>query len=307
MPSISVIIVTHNSADVISGCLDSFREWIGKKDVIELILIDNASRDGTPNILKEKYPGLKLVENTVNRGFAAAVNQGIALAKFEYVMLLNPDTELQEGFLANLIAYLDRADHPAVIGCRLLDLQGTPQISCWKDPSLRTLVLEMFLPYHISLPLVTEQPLRTGEVSAVSGAAMVLPRALAGELSGFDEGFFMYLEDLDFCKRAKKAGYLTGFLEEARVKHIGGKSSSGNLNMFFVNYYSSKLRYFRKHFSAAVAGIASLLIHAGCALRIPIYALAGLVLLKKEFMALAKAHLFALPRISPDENRIVRN
>ena len=304
--SLSIIIVTYNSEDVILPCIDSITaSLVESNSNAEIIIIDNASIDHTVGIVAGKYPAARYNVNTKNRGFAAAVNQGIALAGGEYIFLLNPDTVLERSFFTVLNNHLETLWRPAVIGCRMMAMDGSRQLSTWKNPTLLTLLMEMFLPYNTSLILVTEHPESTGEVATVSGGAMIFNKEIATAIGGFDENYFMYIEDLDFCLRAKKAGYSISFLNNASVRHVGGKSSWVNPGAFFTNYYSSKLWFFRKHCSTASFVFAILLIDLGCVIRIVVYGVAGIM--KKNLWRLSSAHIHALPKIFRYGNSLLRN
>jgi GT2 family glycosyltransferase len=297
MKRLSVIIVTYDSADTIGTCLESFGKWLDADGEVEIVVVDNSSADGTVSIVNNKYPSINIIRNSANLGFASAVNIGVAASKSHYLLLLNPDTELEYNFFDELLPFLEQLQKPAIVGCRLLNMNGSVQNSTWKVPNLRTLICETFLPYSISLPLVTEHPNGTCQVPTVTGAAMAFDRAVFSELGGFDEKFFMYLEDLDFCIRAKKAGYLNYYFEPAAAKHVGGKSSSKSLDDFFANYYSSKLHYFRKHYSRSISACAFALLYIGCVIRIIVYGLAGMRIINRHFLKLSKSHIFALKKI----------
>jgi GT2 family glycosyltransferase len=295
--SISVIIVTYNCADSVISCLDSFGTWLDAASGVEIIVVDNASVDGTVSLVSNKYHSITIIRNTLNQGFASAVNKGITASKSQYILLLNPDTELEGNFFSELLAFLERLPRPAVVGCKLLNTDGSNQVSTWKTPNLFTLVYETFLPYTISLRFVTEHPDSSGHVSTVTGAAMAFDKRIFYELGGFDEKYFMYIEDVDFCIRAKKAGYLIYYLMAAAVKHVGGKSSSKSLDDFFVNYYSSKLYFFRKHYPRLLSTVAFTLLYIGCLIRIVVYGLAGMGMLNRQLLKLSKSHVFALKKI----------
>jgi GT2 family glycosyltransferase len=297
MTSISVIIVTYNSADTVLSCLESFGKRLDASNGVEIIIVDNASNDNTVSVLAEKFPLLPVIRNTANMGFAAAVNRGVAASKSQYVLLLNPDTKLQENFFSELLTFLERLPKPSVVGCRLLNTDGSNQASVWKVPTLLTLWVEMFLPYSISLRLVTEQPAETRQVATVTGAAMAFDKEIFTAVGRLDERFFMYLEDLDYCIRAKKAGYLVYYLMSASAKHVGGKSSSDSMDAFFVNYYSSKIYFFKKHYPGVISALASAVIYFGCSLRVIVYGLTGMRMVNRRFWSLAKSHIVALRKI----------
>lgn len=295
MNTITVIIVTCNSASTISTCLKSvFSESSQEKD-FQVIAVDNASTDQTKRIVAGEFPQVTLIENETNLGFAAAINRGAAAAKGTHLLLLNPDTIVQNSFIRRLLDFLQVNHLAAVVGCNLVDNNGRHQPSCWKKPGLRTLLLETFLPYKISLPLVTDNPTLFGEVKMVSGACMAVRREVFERLGGFDAQFFLYYEDADFCFRTRKAGYKVLFNPGISVFHQGG-GIAADRHVLLRHFYKSKNIFFRKHFQPLYASIAHRIIVAGIALRIPVYWTAGRILFNDELLRLSKYHNFVRER-----------
>ncbi len=295
MLNLSVIIVTYNSAEFIDNCIKSIE--LNNHHDIELIVVDNASTDSTSQIIKNKFPNITLIQNRKNIGFAAAVNQAAILSKSDYLLLLNPDTTLESNFFNKLLISIEGKSDLLIIGFKLVGVNGEHQPTCWKTPSLKTLLSEMFLPYKLSLQLVTENKHSLSEVDSVSGACMLLKREVFEKLQGFDERFFMYLEDIDFCLRARKSGYKVFINPDIIVVHHIAKSSWQDMQSFFLNIYKSKIYFFRKHYRTANFLLAFLLIIIGIKLRIVMYFISGVLSFNKKLISLSKYHIFVLKKI----------
>jgi GT2 family glycosyltransferase len=293
----SVIIVTYNSAGWIGECLRSVRAQKNSSFPLEIIVVDNASADSTVSVIRENFPEVRLIVNSKNTGFASAVNTGVAEAKHTHLLILNPDTVVSENFLVTLNERLSGINGSAIVGCGMTDADGTPQRSCWKMPSLWTVLLEAFLPYESSLPLVTELPGTFAKVDAVSGGCMVIPKDVFRTLGGFDEKFFMYYEDFDLCRRASRMNIPVYYDPGSRVIHHVRKSTLSENEKFFMYVYESKLKYFSKHESFPAYFLTYCVIVAGIALRIPAYWVAGKLFSKQELLQLSKYHTFVLPKI----------
>lgn len=230
-PSLSILIVTFNSGHVVAGCLDSIPATTGVK--AEIILVDNASQDGTPALVRRNYPAVRVIENHRNVGFAAAVNQAAHVARGSLFLLLNPDTVVHSGAIDQLVSFL--AEHPAVGICapRTLDRHGRIRHNCFRFETPWT-----FFWFGVGVgPLQKMRNRILGRtdwqidldsaqtVEAATGAALLVRRQLYEQLGGLDERFFMYCEDGDFCYRARQAGYQTMLVPWSVMTHIGAAST----------------------------------------------------------------------------------
>jgi GT2 family glycosyltransferase len=216
------------------------------------------------------------------------------------LLFLNPDAILPDVFFEELADFFRTHPEASVVGFTLADANGVPQRSCWKKPSLKTVLLESFLPYQASLRLVTQNIARTGEVEMVSGACMAVRKETFQFLGGFDERYFMYYEDADLCLRARASGFGVYFYSGTPVVHHLGVSSWENMDMFFLNIYTSKLQFFNKHYSGTYYAIVRTAILVGIFLRIPAYFLAGGLLFSKQLLGLSKHHAVLLLRLVRD-------
>ena len=279
-PDLSVIIVNWNVRDLLRACLTSLYAspgliWIdptgvaldgpddrsGSAFTAEVIVVDNASTDGSAGMVARAFPWVRLVANRDNRGFSGGNNQGIARSRGHHLFFLNPDTEVVGDALRTMLAYM--ADHPAVgaLGPQLRYGDGRLQSSCRRFPSFATALFE-------STPLAWHWPENpwaqqyhmaedSGEpVPAVDwlvGAAILTRRAVLDQIGGFDEGYFMYSEELDWCRRVALAGWPIVYLPTAQVIHYEGKSSEQVVAARHIRFQTSKIRYFRKYHGLVVA------------------------------------------------------
>ncbi|CAL9617032.1 glycosyltransferase family 2 protein [Streptomyces sp. enrichment culture] len=237
MTAADVVIVNWNTGRYLRACVRS----VGAADrsrlrVARIVVVDNASTDDSLDGLSADGIPVDVVRNEDNRGFAAACNQGAARGRSDFVLFLNPDTRLHTDALRAVGRFLDtpEADRFGIFGALMVDEQGRPQISCSRFPGLRTyagrmtgldrLLPALFPPHHLRPRELT----RSGPVDQVIGAFFLVRRPLFEALGGFDEGYFLYLEEVDLALRARRAGWPSYHVHEARVRHAG-QVSSGQL------------------------------------------------------------------------------
>ena len=270
MSDIGIIIVTYNSAAEIGACLDA-----ALASGADTVVVDNASGDGT--IAEVARRGVRLIANSENRGFAAAVNQGFSVLNSPYVLLLNPDAVIQTG-LEPLRRACDLPDSAGASG-QLVDTEGKPQVGFMVRglPTPAALVLEALvlnriwpgnpvnrcyrcLDWDYSSPSMVEQP---------AGAFFMVRRAVWQELGGLDESFFpLWFEDVDFCRRIRDRGFRLYYIPEAVAKHTGGHSIPQLvLEMRLIYWYRGLLRYLAKHFRPFAFGAVCLAVVTGSVLR----------------------------------------
>ena len=296
MTTFSIIIVTYNSSKLITPCLDSLYHTEGIVLPFEVIVVDNASSDGTVEMIGKKFQQVRIIENKENKGYGAAVNHGAEIAEGKFLIILNPDTIVSENFLQSLSEFFQTTPDAAIVGCRLIGADGVQHASCWHDPRLWTVLCEMFLPYSVGLPLVTEKPTTTKTVDMVSGACLAIKRNIFQQLNGFDEQFYMYYEDSDLCLRARNMGLKVFFHPAISVMHQWG-GSTNDMVLFFSRVYRSKLLFIRKHRSAWQYPVAYLLIVFGFCLRIIAYFIVGGLSFNKKLLRLAKYYTLTLKKL----------
>jgi N-acetylglucosaminyl-diphospho-decaprenol L-rhamnosyltransferase len=268
MIDLSIVIVSWNVRDLLRQCLRSIiaNSRLADLPTCEVILVDNVSTDGSADMVRAEFPNVHLIVNAENRGFPAANNQGLALATGRYVLILNPDTEVIGGALATMVAYADANPDVGVIGPQLLndDADKCPSVqsSRRRFPTLATAVFESTwlqpcAPRHLLQHYyVQDQPDdATLDVDWVKGAALMARREAIEQVGPMDEEYFMYSEELDWCKRFKDAGWRVIYLPAAQVIHYGGKSSDQVVTSRHIHFQTSKVRYFRKHHGRFVSEI----------------------------------------------------
>lgn len=208
-PSVSILIVSYNTVDLLRDCLASVTEQCRPGD--EIIVVDNASRDGSVAMVKKEFADTLLVASESNLGFARANNQAISMATGELLWLLNPDTRLEPGALQAAMAFMDRNQSVGVAGTALINPDGSPQPSVEYRYPGQTYAGAIF----DGLP---------GKITWVVGASIIAWRSVMETVGGFDERFFLYGEDLDLGLTVRKAGWPIGFIQNSVVTHYGGES-----------------------------------------------------------------------------------
>jgi N-acetylglucosaminyl-diphospho-decaprenol L-rhamnosyltransferase len=252
MIDVSIVIVNWNVRDLLRRCLHSITRY--PVSSFEVIVVDNASADGSVDMVRVEFPAVRLVVNSENRGFPGAINQGISLARGRYVLLLNPDTELVRNALGTMVAFADEHPYVGVVGPQLLNADGSVQSSRRRFPTLATAFFEStwLQPYALRRLLeryyVGDQPDdRVQDVDWLMGAALMARREAIEQVGPMDERFFMYSEELDWCRRFREAGWRVVYLPTAQVHHHEGKSSEQVLPARHIHFQTSKVRYFRKY------------------------------------------------------------
>ena len=254
---LSVVIVNWNVCDLLRRCLLSINQSRASLG-IETIVVDSASSDGSVEMVRREFPWVRLVASRENLGYAGGNNLGMAKAKGRYSLILNPDTKIEDDALAEMVRYLD--EHPRVggLGPALRYPDGAPQPSRRRFPTLATAfcestLLHQWFPnnrvarrYHLAdRPADVAQP-----VDWLVGAALMIRREAWQQVGPLDEGFFMYFEEVDWCRRCRAAGWEIVYLPSAGIIHYEGKSSEQVATARTIRFQRSKIRYYRKYFGA---------------------------------------------------------
>ncbi|HRQ37543.1 MAG TPA: glycosyltransferase family 2 protein [Chloroflexota bacterium] len=247
------MIVSWNVRELLRDCLRSITQTQGDL-ALETIVVDSASSDGSPEMVAAEFPQVKLIAATENVGFPRGNNMGIAKAHGRYILLLNPDTVLHENALAHMVTYLENHRDVGVVGAQLLNEDGSVQSSRRRFPTLTTAFFEStwlqarapqrILNRYYALDLPDDQ---VADVDWVMGACLMTRQEIAQSIGGLDEGYFMYSEELDWCRRIKMAGWRVVYLPTAQVTHYQGKSSEQVVAQRHIYFNRAKLRYFRKY------------------------------------------------------------
>ena len=227
---LSIVIVNWNTKDMLCECLSSVQNGLDNTDA-EVIVVDNASTDGSQQMVKQSFPDVLLIENQANRGFAAANNQGLPVASGRYILLLNSDTIVLGDVLQRSVEYMETHSDVGVMGCRVLNTDGTLQPTCSQFPSLLNLVLLTSglwkLPWFDFLDRYQMRRWqRTDErdVDVVSGCYMMVRADAIMEIGQLDEDFFFFGEETDWCRRFQSAGWQLRFAPVGEITHHGGGS-----------------------------------------------------------------------------------
>ena len=272
-PDVSILIVTYRCRDAARACLESLRGHGG--GTYEIVVLDNASGDGTVEMVRSEFPDVRLIASEENLGFALGCNRAAEEARGEYVLLLNPDTVVHEGAVANLLAFARAHPEHGLYGGRTLDPDGSVNPgSCWGAPTLwslfcfATLLTSAFKRTRLFDPesLGGWKRDTVREVDIVTGCLLLAPRALWEELGGFDTRFFMYGEDADLSLRAAALGYRPAITPDAVVTHEIGVSSAAREDKLLL-LFRGKATLLRKHWSGLRLRLGLGLLQGGIGLR----------------------------------------
>ncbi|MCC7451468.1 MAG: glycosyltransferase family 2 protein [Anaerolineae bacterium] len=267
MPDLSIVIVSWNVRDYLAACLDSIQANTGDL-VIETIVVDSASKDDTVDLIRARYPWVTLLPQVKNVGFTSGNNIGLHAAMGRCILLLNPDTEIIGNALPRMVQYLD--DHPdvGIVGPHTQNSDGTTQSTRRRFPTLLTAIFEStwlqgIAPRRVLDDYYVRDVLDSAiaDVDWVQGSALMIRHKVYRQIGGLDEQYIMFSEEMDWCKRARKAGWRVVYMGEAHIIHHGGKSTEQASALKHIYFQQSKLRYFRKfHGPLAETGLRLFLI-----------------------------------------------
>ena len=265
---LSIIIVSWNTKHLLQQCLRSLEEHVeafkpsaagprsnacpDRSRRVETFVVDNASTDGSADMVRERFPGVHLIESEENLGFARANNRAIRRSGGRYVLLLNSDTLVREGAITRMLSFMDRHRQVGVLGPALLNDCGDVSPSWAQFP---TLVSELFERHpRTRKPFLdhmrSSQDSNAYEVDWMAGACLLVRRQAIDQVGLMDERFFLYSEETDWCRRIKSAGWLNVYYPEARVVHVEGASSVRDRPRTLLLLNRSKILYAEKHFGS---------------------------------------------------------
>jgi GT2 family glycosyltransferase len=233
----SIIIVSYNSLSYLRDCLDSINKN-KPSESFEITVVDNASSDGTVEAMRKDYPHLKLIENARNEGFAAANNMAIKSTSSEYILLINSDCRVYENSIDRLLEFADASKDAGIAGPRIINSDGSVQLSCRKFPSFFDAGMHSILtniapdnPFSRRYKLADINRDEVSEVDWVSGSCMLIRRAALVDTGLMDEKYFMYVEDTDLCYQMWKKGWKVYYFPESEIlHHIGGSTKNNALS-----------------------------------------------------------------------------
>jgi len=267
-PTLSIIIVNWNTKKLLKQCIESILrndkrlDFSGRmlnkdeeeKITTELIIVDNGSTDEsiqTIQNLKIKNQNdnlkFKIVQNKENLGFGRANNQGMKIAKGDYVLLLNSDTKVEEGAVSETLFWLSAHPEYDLVGCRLVNADKSVQPSVGVFPSLASVFSMLFLDKALRRKTTMVSPEKASAVDWVMGAFMMLRKEVFEKSGGFDENIFMYFEEVEWCWRLKNLGFRVGFYPEAKVIHLGGGSLTNSPKERIFGIYKGLVYFYGKH------------------------------------------------------------
>ncbi|MBX9722221.1 MAG: glycosyltransferase family 2 protein, partial [Candidatus Obscuribacterales bacterium] len=253
---LSVITVSWNVSKLLDVSLQTLKRDIEGIDA-EVFVIDNASADDSVEMVRREHPWVKLIANDSNLGFAKANNQAIKLATGEYVLLLNPDTEVIPGAIPKLIQFLEEHPKAAVVAPQLINSDGSIQRSCREFPTFLGMVYELLglskmFPNNKtfgSYKMLDFEHDVLREVDQPEGACLLMRRSILDEVGTLDEGYFMLFEEVDWCYRVKEAGWQIWFDPSAKVVHHFGQSIKQVKVRMIVSSHKGLYRFWSKHYA----------------------------------------------------------
>jgi N-acetylglucosaminyl-diphospho-decaprenol L-rhamnosyltransferase len=277
---LSILIVSWNVRDLLAACLESIAAAPlaialldgqsvpqaalppggPSRPATEVIVLDSASADGSAVMVRERFPWVRLIAESENIGFTRGNNRALEIARGRYLLLLNPDTVLHGDALNVLVSYLDAHPQVGIAGPQVLNADGTTQSTRRRFPTLATAIFEStwlqgYAPRRVlDHYYVADRPDDgTFEVDWVQGCALVARRAVYDQVGGLDAGYVMFSEELDWCRRAKDAGWRVAYVGGARITHYGGRSTEQVQANRHIYFQQSKIRYFRKYHGPGLA------------------------------------------------------
>jgi GT2 family glycosyltransferase len=265
--------VSYQVKDLLAGCLKSLAM---EEPGLEVVVVDNASHDGSGEMVAADFPKVELIYNQENRGFGAAANQGIAATGAPYVLSLNPDTVVHPGAIDGLRAYLDQHSEVGAVGPKIVRPDGSLDLAArrtFPSPSValfRLTLLSRLFPRQRRLArynLTDRSPDVEQEIDAGTAACLMFRRTALEQVGPYDEDFFMYGEDLDLCYRLRAAGWKIVYEPRAVVLHYKGQSSRQRSGAMIREFHKSMWIFFRKHYGRTTPAPIAALIYAGIELR----------------------------------------
>ncbi len=251
---LSITICSWNTVDDLHACLQSLRDCQSEAN-FEVIVVDNASHDGSPDMVEAEFPEFRLLRQSVNLGFTGGHNLALKHATGKIVALLNSDTVVHKGAIQTVVEFLNAHAEVGIVGPKLLNPDGSLQFSCRRFPNpVAAAFRNTFLGRLFPNNRFTREYLMTDwshnqprEVDWVSGAALFIQRECLDTIGPLDDTLFMFCEDVDWCKRAWNAGLKVMYVPEAVITHAIGRSTDQVANKMIVRFHRSMFRYYKKH------------------------------------------------------------
>ena len=285
MVKLSIIILSYNTKDLTIKCLESLIDQYDKQldeSELEIILTDNASTDETIEAIQNsefRIQNFKLIQNKENYGFSKGNNIASKNAKGKYILFLNSDTQVKDKGFLDMINFMDKNSQIGILGGKLTNANGSPQLSAGKFYNLFNLFLMLFGGERLGL--VRSSPDKVTKVDWVSGACMMVRADVFKEIKGFDENLFMYMDDVELCFRAKKNGFLTYFYPNLKIIHE--ERGSSDKTFAIINIYKGILYFYKKHKPLWEYNLVKILLNAKAVIAFVIGTIIGNNYLKKTY------------------------
>lgn len=273
VPALDIVIVSYRCRDLLVTCLESLQTEAATVP-LHVVVVDNASGDGTVELVRERFPEVELVESGGNVGFGRATNAGIRRGTAPYVLALNPDTRVRPAGLAALLALMESNERIGIAGPRLVRHDGTLDHAARRSFPTPLGALSYFLGVtrirrRGRLAQYLAPDIERGPVDAVNGAFMLMRRSALVEVGLFDEGYWMYMEDLDLGYRMAQAGWVTWYEPDVTVEHVK-HGSSGDWRAPKLNYafHYGMFRFYRKHYAGSRNPLLNVAVYGGIAVKL---------------------------------------
>jgi len=244
---LSIVIVSYNVKNLLKECLESIYRTT-KQIQFEVYIVDNHSSDGTIQMIQRDFPTVKLIRNKENIGFAKANNLAFRKSKGKYLLMLNPDTRILQNSFQKMINAFEKDTRIGVVGCKMLNPDGTLQPSCYDFPTLREIFGMYFIGSRIFGGLKKFDYNKMQEVDFVRGAFLTLNRKCLEEVGLLDENIFMFGEETDLCYRIKQSGWKVMYMPDTVIIHHKGKSTEQISDNMYLQRIRSLIYYFQKHY-----------------------------------------------------------
>jgi hypothetical protein len=272
---LSIIVINWNTRDLLYSCLTSIlHATLDHRVESEVIVIDNNSSDGSQEMVRTKFKGVRLIESKENMGYCRAANLGVRQSEGRYVLTSNSDIEFKEGHLSGIVSFMDENPDIGAVGPRLVNSDGSIQHSCRNFPSFFNAMVHafagIFFPnnrFSRKYKMMDFDHNKTSRVDWVSGACMLFRREAFERVSGFDERYFMYVEDMDICYAINVAGYSVYYYPDVTALHIIGQSSKRAGYRMISEFQKSIFRFYRKRYSGGFMILSIPLIFLGLVVR----------------------------------------
>ena len=299
MIDLSVSIVNCGNRDLLAQCLESIYRTI-RQITFEVWVVDNGSTDGSAEMVRARFPQVAVIETAERLGYAASQNLALRRCRGRYVLVFNEDMLVMPGALEVMVAFMDAHPDAGMVGCRLLNVEGSLQPSCRAFPNLwiqlfRSLYLDKLFPGNRwtganYMSYWGHDTVR--EVDVIKGCCMLVRREVLEQVGLMDERFFLYYEETDWCYRTRRAGWKVYFTPDAEIIHYGEQATGRELARMTLIQHQSLLKYFRKHHGRASAAVVRGLSIVEIGLRVVYWSLSGLIRRRERAYARHKIDLY---------------